>query len=124
MKRLFMLTAALEAGAGLGLIVCPSEVAVLLVGSSLDTAAILIVARVAGIALSTLGIICWLARNDDQSRAANGIVAGMLFYNTAVASILAYAGFGLGLRAVALWPAVVIHAAMAIWCMTTLINRK
>jgi hypothetical protein len=44
----------------------------------------------------------------------------MLFYNFAVAALLAFAGLGLGLHGVALWPAVVLHAVMAVWCTACL----
>ncbi len=44
----------------------------------------------------------------------------MLMYNIPVTAVLAFAGIGLGLHGVALWPAVVLHAAMAIWCIVCL----
>lgn len=124
MKKLLTVTAALEAGAGLALALWPSAVAVLLLGSSLDTPASLTLGRVAGVALFTLGVHCWLGRNDEQSNAARGLVVGMLIYNAAVATILAYAGIGLGLRSAALWPAVVVHAAMAVWCVVTIMRKQ
>jgi hypothetical protein len=123
-KKLFAVSAAIEAGAGLALAVWPSAVAVLLLGSSLDTYAALTLGRVAGAALFTLGVHCWLGRNEEQSGAANGLVSGMLLYNTAVAAILAYAGIGLGLRSVGLWPAVVLHAGMAFWCIACLRSKR
>ena len=44
----------------------------------------------------------------------------MLLYNIAVAAVLAYAGIGLGLRGAALWPALILPAAMAAWCIACL----
>ena len=101
------------------MVVVPSLVGRLLFGAELSGVTA-VVGRVAGIALFALGIACWLARTDTPSRAAKGLVAAMLFYNFAVAAVLAFAGVGLGLRGMLLWPAVVLHAAMAVWCVACL----
>jgi len=76
--------------------------------------------RVAGAALLALGVACWLARGDTQSRAARGLVAAMLLYNVATVAVLAFVGIGFGLQGAALWPAVVLHAVMAVWCVACL----
>ena len=120
MKRLLIATAVIELGAGLALLCCPSVTVALLIGSGLDTSAAVTLGRVAGAALLALGVACWLARGDTLSPAARGLVAAMLLYNAAVAAVLAFAGVGLGLDGIALWPAVVLHAAMAIWCIACL----
>ena len=123
MKGLHITTAVIELGAGLGLLCFPAPVVTLLAGAPLEGPAAFTVARVAGAGLLALGVACWLARGDAQSRAARGLVAAMLIYNTAAAGVLAYAGLGYGLRGVALWPAVVLHAWMACWCAASL-QRK
>ena len=120
MRTLLIVTALLEAGTGLALAACPSRMVSLLIGSPLDTRQGSVVGRLAGTALLTLGLVCWLARNDQQSRVTAGPVAGMLFYNVAAAALLAYARLGLGLSGVGLWPAVVLHAAFALWCIRSL----
>ena len=120
MSRLLKLTAIIEAATGLGLIAVPSVVVRLLLGSPLDTSAAVMLGRVAGAALLALGVACWLARDDTQSRAARGLFVAMLIYNILATAVLAFAGIGLGLHGVALWPAVVLHAAMAIWCIVCL----
>ena len=124
MKGLYTVTAAIELGAGLALLCSPSATVVLLVGSGLDTSAAMTLGRVAGGALLALGVACWLARDDTQSRAARGLVAAMLVYNVATVALLAFASIGLRLHGVALWPAVVLHAAMAVWCITTLLRAE
>jgi len=120
MSRLLKLTALIEAATGLGLIATPSIVVRLLLGSLLDTSAAVMLGRVAGTALLALGVACWLARDDTQSRAARGLVVTILLYNVSVATLLAFAGVGLGLHGLALWPAVILHAGMAIWCTACL----
>jgi hypothetical protein len=119
MKKLLTLTAVAEAGTGVALMVVPSLVGRLLFGAEFFGVAA-VVGRFAGIALFALGIASWLARTDTQSRAARGLVAAMLFYNVAVAALLSFAGLGLGLRGVMLWPAVILHAVMAVWCAACL----
>jgi hypothetical protein len=124
MSRLLKLTAIIETATGLGLMAVPSVVVRLLLGSPLDASAAVMLARVAGAALLALGVACLLARDDTQSRAARGVVVAMLTYNIPATAVLAFAGIGLGLRGVALWPAVVLHAVMAIWCVTTLLRTQ
>ena len=115
MKRFLTLTSIIEATTGLALIAVPAIVVRLLLGAEISGASIPL-GRVAGAALLALGVACWLARDDRQSRAARGLVVAMLIYNIVATAVLAFAGIGLGLHGVALWPAVVLHAAMAVWC--------
>jgi len=123
MSRLLTLTAIIEAATGLALIAVPAIVVRLLLGAEISGASIPL-GRVAGAALLALGVACWLARDDTQSRAARGLVVAMLMYNIAATAVLAFAGMGLGLQGVLLWPAVVLHAVMAIWCITTLLRTQ
>ena len=67
-----------------------------------------------------LSVACGLARTDSQSHAARGLVAAMLLYNVIAVAVLAYAGIGLGLHSMALWPIVFLHAAMTFWCLICL----
>ncbi len=119
MKRFLTLTAILEGATGLALIAVPVMVVQLLLGAEISGASIPL-GRVAGAALLALGIACWLARDDTQSRAARGLFVAMLIYNIAATAVLAFAGIGLGLHGVLLWPAVVLHAAMGAWCVACL----
>jgi len=120
MRNLLVVTALFEAITGIALMVSPSMPVSLLVGATLDTTAGLIVARIAGAALLSLGLACWQAREDVRSRAARGLVAAMCFYNMAALGVLLYASLGLKLSAVGLWPAVALHAALAVWCVVRL----
>jgi hypothetical protein len=118
MKPLLTISAALESATGLVLLVAPSFPASVLLGSTLETAVGSTIARIAGAGLVALGIACWLERDDAVG--ARTMVAAMLFYNTAAAAVLIHAGLGLGGSTLGLWPIVVLHLALAIWCIACL----
>jgi hypothetical protein len=124
MKALHSATAAIEIGAGLALLCFPSTTVALLVGAPLESPAALTVARVGGAGLLALGVACWLARWDTQSPAARGLAIAVLLYDVAAVIILAFAGIGFGLHGAALWPAVVLHALMSIWCVACLRQKS
>ena len=124
MKSLLIVTAALETATGLVLLALPSLVVLFLLGESLDAPAALVVARVTGAAMLSLGVACWLARSDEKSRAAVGLVTAMLLYNAAAVLVLLYASIGLALSGIGLWPAVLLHAALAVWCIACLRNQR
>ena len=120
MRNLLVVTAVLEGSTGLVLVAVPSPIAAILLGAPLDSPAALTIARVAGVALAALAAGCWLVRHDGQSRAATGLVRAMVLYHMGIASVLMYAGIGLALFGMGLWPVVVVHAAMTGWCLTAL----
>jgi hypothetical protein len=124
MKNLLILTALIEGVAGLVFLVFPSVFAMLLFGSSLDAPAALMIGRLLGSALITLGVACWFTRLDLEGRAAAGLVTGTVLYHIAAGAILAYAGFGLGLLGDLLGIGVVFHSLMAVWCLACLRNRR
>ena len=119
-RKLLIVTALVETPIGLMLLLSPALVVPFLLGTSLDAPAALVVARVAGTALLSLGGACWLARDDGPSHARRGLVAAMLLYNSVAVAVLASAGAGVGLVGVLMWPAVALHAALAVWCIASL----
>jgi hypothetical protein len=103
MRKVLVFAAVAEAATGLALLIVPSLVVRLLFGGELTGVAIP-PARVAGIALITLGVACW----------PGPPLAGMLTYSAAVTIYLAYLGFMGGFSGVLLWPAVVLHAVLTL----------
>ncbi len=103
MKKTLVFTAVAEVATGLGLLIVPSFVGLILLGEEL-TGIDIPVARVAGIALIALGIACW----------PGPPLVGMLIYSAVVTLYLAYLGFAGGFAGVLLWPAVALHAVLSI----------
>ncbi|HEV7475691.1 MAG TPA: hypothetical protein VGN90_16675 [Pyrinomonadaceae bacterium] len=123
-KPILSVSAVIEVGAGLALLVSPALAVSILIGAPFDSPADSIVGRVAGAALIALGLACWSARDDGLSRAAKGLVAAMLFYNVVAVLMIAGAGIFWHLFGIGLWPAVVLHAAMGIWCLARLLTER
>ena len=119
-SNLLIVTALAEAAVGMTLLMSPSLVIALLLGAPLDGPAAIVVARIAGAALLSLGCACWLARTDGPNRAVFGLVGAMLLYNSVAVAVLASAGAGARLVGVLTWPAVGAHAALAVWCLACL----
>jgi hypothetical protein len=117
MNLLLAITGVIETATGLALLVLPAAVVRLLLGSPLESSAEIVIARVAGAALLALGVACWLGRNDTHGAAARGLVAAMLLYNVGAVVILGAAGVNGQNVGIALWPAVLLHAAMTVWCV-------
>ena len=123
-KKLFITTALLEAGAGAAFLAFPSTTLILLLSVPLETAACVTLGRLTGLALLSLGIANWQARNDAQSRAARGIITAMLIYNLGAVIILATAAITSHSSGPLLWPGAILHAAMTIWCVLSLLNKS
>jgi hypothetical protein len=121
LRRYFLIVTALsEGGTGLVLLLLPSVPLALLLGVGQAAPEATIVARIAGAALLAIGVACWLARGDKEGTAQLGLLIGVLIYDGAAAAVLVYAGFVLSMVGIALSPAVVLHAALAVWCVVCL----
>ncbi len=119
-KFLLTVVAVAELVTGIALLIAPSVVAGLLLGATLDYPAALVVGRVSGAALLAIGLICWLQREISGGAAQTGLLVGLLVYNAAVPIILAYTAKVDGTRGIGLWPAIVLHLLLAIWCIVIL----
>lgn len=121
MKLLLTVTAVFEALTGIGLIVFPSMIISLLIGTLPDGAAATTLARIAGAALISLAIACWLSRNNG---ADSGVAKAMLFYNIAATAVLGYGAIRYKLSGAGLWPAVLLHAGSVVWCFIAISHHK
>ena len=120
MKLLLIFTAMVEGVAGLALLVIPTVAISMLLGMPLDTPVGLAAGRIAGAALIALAIACWQVRNGEREGPATGVIEAILFYNFAAAMVLVYAGTRLKLGSAFLWPAIVLHLCLGVWCVLNL----
>lgn len=123
MKNILTVTSIIESSAAVILLLFPSLFTSLLFGAKLDAPVALIVARVAGATLFSLGVACWFVRNEGNKAIAKGVVFAILFYNTSIALILIYAALFLLLSGFALWPIALTHMAMSVWCIINLSKK-
>lgn len=122
LKRLLIATAMMETLAGVGLMSAPVTIARLLLGAEIDAPGI-VVARVAGAALFTIGILCWIA-SSNRTGSAPSLLSALLFYNIAVITALLHAHLSLHLSGIGLWPLVSVHVALAVWCIACLASDR
>jgi|SRR6516162_3313029 hypothetical protein len=108
MNRLLKVTAIFEAATGLALIIVPSLVAQLLLGTELSGVAI-VVARVAGVGLFSLGVACWPIEEGTRAQ-----LCAMLTYDVLVTFYLLYVAIGGEWIGVLLWPAIVLHGVLTL----------
>jgi hypothetical protein len=115
---LFIVTALVEVGTGLLLLVLPTVPLDLLLGDEGEAASpeAVFISRVTGAALLAIGVACWMGRNDRAGPAQLGLVAGVLIYDVTAAGLLVYAALILRMVGLALWPAFALHSALAVWC--------
>jgi Ca2+/Na+ antiporter len=120
-RKILAFAAIVEVGTGLALMVDPAIVAALLVGADLSGVGA-VLGRCFGIALVAVGLACWPRpqRAEDDSPAFRA----MLTYNALIALYLAYLGTLGHLGGFLLWPAVVLHAVVALLLVWTWHNER
>ena len=120
LKALLTVTALVELGSGIALLIAPSLSAQLLVSVPLDSAQLAVIGRFAGAALTAIGVICWLESRIERADSRAGLLLGLLTYNVAAPAILAQAKVGAGVQGLVLWPAVILHLILGFWCIACL----
>lgn len=110
LRRGLAFASSVEFATGLALWIDPARVVQLLLGMELAGAAALL-ARCFGIALLALALACWPPRGGSAAPA----VRGMLTYNALIALCLGWLGVAGQAGGLLLWPAAVLHLAVAAW---------
>jgi hypothetical protein len=109
MRKVLALAAMGEAATGFVLLVYPPIVARLLFRAGISGVGV-VMSRIAGIALISLGLACW-----PGSAAPNSVARalwGMLCYSLLATLYLAYLGIRGAWVGVLLWPAVAVHGVL------------
>jgi hypothetical protein len=114
-KLLLVVTALIEVGTGAGLLVAPSRFVELLLGDGLSSPQSLVLGRITGAALISIGVACGLASRGEPS-GQRGLIGSLLIYNLAVPVLLIHVAVTDGMSGIALWPASGLHLGLAIWC--------
>lgn len=121
MKLFLQITALTEILFGFLLVFFPNFIIHLLFETPITETSGIISSMIAGVAIISLTIICWLVQNKID---AIEIVKGMLFYNFAIIAIIfyligVYKISGLGILLV-----IGFHAFQGIWSIIILIKNK
>lgn len=109
MDKLIDVAAVIEAATGVVLIVHPPLLSWLLLGEIVSGAGI-VVGRVAGFALLSLGLACWTG--IDSARVRASALRALLAYNLLTTLYLAFLGLAGQSIGRLLWLAVALHAGM------------
>ena len=120
MKLLLTVTALLEGATGLGLVIIPSFLISLLLGTSLTDPGALLICRLTGGALITIAFACWLLRRDVQSSVMAKVMLGYNFFSII---LLVYAALGEKIYGPGLWPVAILHLGLLVWCLSALRKR-
>jgi len=108
-KYIVRAAAWLEIGTGIGLILLPQFLCLLLFGAPLEGAGVPIT-RFAGLVLIALGISCLSMPSAMQTR---GAVLGLFVYNVGASILFIWLGLATTLQGILLWPAAILHAGIA-----------
>ena len=111
LRKILTFASIVETATGLALMIDPRFVVALLVGPNTPVEEIPM-GRLPGIAIFALGLACWPSAQHAES--GSPAFRAMLVYNALIALFLVYL-FKVGhLGGVLLWPAVALHAVVAL----------
>jgi hypothetical protein len=108
-RTVLNLSPAIETVTGVALIATPGLVAHLLLNTDLSASGIAM-ARVAGLALLSLGLACWSMAGSITRRS----IYALFTYNLLATLYLAYLRAGVGFAGRLLWPAIAVHGLLTL----------
>ena len=111
MPSIVSVSAAIEAATGLVLLIAPQLFASLVLGTGFDQAGV-VVARVCGVALLSLGLACWPEEHVSVGEGGTAVARALLTYNASIAAYFAYLRILGGYRGILLVPAILLHVVI------------
>jgi hypothetical protein len=122
MTGLLGIAAVLETVVAVALLVDPSGVASVLLRSTLEWPGV-VVGRIGGGALLSLGIACWSARTTPSSPAGRGAAWALLAYNVVACVVLAWAAAGMASGGLPATGAAVLHGLFGVALLGALVRQ-
>ena len=120
MKTFLTITGLIEGTTGLALAIMPSLFVSILLGTTMADSSAILIGRLAGAALITIGIACWLSRTQMHSFI---MVKAMMVYNILSITLLIYTVLFENISGPGLWPAIMVHVVLLVWC-AVVVNRQ
>ncbi|WP_264564892.1 hypothetical protein [Flavobacterium sp. N3904] len=121
MKTFLKLTALFEALTGLALIFVPKLVILLLFEVTLDGFGGQIAGMIAGAAILSIAIICWLMKEVES---AIFVVKTLLFYNISIVAIVLYSIINYGVKGPGIYLIVGFHTIFSIWSLLLFLKKS
>jgi hypothetical protein len=105
--------AAVEVATGLSILIIPRLFVLLLLGAAVAQPGV-VIARICGLALLSLGLACWPGKQAPIGQQGAALVRALLTYNALLAPYLVYLRILSGYRGVLLVPAIILHIVLTI----------
>lgn len=117
---LLLVTGVVEVMVGIGFLLTPGVVLVVLLGIKQAPSETLFVGRITGAAILGIGLVSWLMRTDTAQWSQRRLISGITVYTIAAAVLLVFAGVSSNMVGIMLWPGVIFHTALGVWCLAYL----
>lgn len=123
MRKLLIFTSLIEAGLGICLIILPSEVINLVLGTE-TTKSMAAFCRLSGATFVCLGIACFPSKGETGFPNSAPSVRAMFAYNLFAGIYLGYLKFASGYDGILLLPACILHIAITIYFIFLMFVKK
>ena len=121
MKKFITLTAILEGLTGITLIAIPNSIVLFLLGKPTNGPEGKMMAMLAGAAILSIAVICWILR---ETLILQKLVKGVLFYNCVIITIAMYGMLCYRITNPGMWFVILGHSTLFVWGGVTLFVKR